>query len=184
MLRIISGKYKGFKLNLVPSKKTKSTSHLVRKALFDTLGNIINNSIVLDLFSGSGSYGFEAISRNAKKIYLIDNLFPAFETLKKNQKKLNLSNEKVHIFFSNAFKILKKFKKQKILFDIIILDPPYFCNLHNLLFKQLDEITHSKSIIIFEINHKTNLPKETEKFITIRKKKYGSKKLNYYKKKQ
>ncbi|MBP3059177.1 hypothetical protein FEF22_000020 [Texas Phoenix palm phytoplasma] len=59
MLRIISGKYKGFNLNLVPSYKTKSTSHLVRKALFDTIGNSIQGNVVLDLFAGTGSYGFE-----------------------------------------------------------------------------------------------------------------------------
>ncbi|MDV3178503.1 MAG: RsmD family RNA methyltransferase, partial [Sweet potato little leaf phytoplasma] len=85
MLRIISGKYKNFRLNLVPSQKTKSSTHLIRKALFDTIQKDIHNSIVLDLFAGSGAYGFEALSREAKKIFMVDNSLPAYLTIRKNQ---------------------------------------------------------------------------------------------------
>ncbi|KXT29317.1 RNA methyltransferase, RsmD family [Candidatus Phytoplasma oryzae] len=183
MIRIISGKYKGFKLDLVPSIKTKSSSHLVRKALFDTIGGFIKETILLDLFAGTGSYGFEAISRDAKKVYLVDNSFIAFKTIHKNKKKLNLSNEKVIIFYSDAFRILKKFIQKKKRFDIVVLDPPYFSDYHVRLFQELDKITYSRSIVVYEMHHKTNFLLDNDIFSLIKTKKYGIKKLNFYKRK-
>lgn len=112
MLYIIAGKYKGFKFYEVPSMKTRSTSHLLRKALFDTIRDFVDGSVVLDLFSGSGAYGFEALSRNAKKVYLVDNFFLAFKTIEKNIQKIHLNKEQVQFFFNDAFKMLKNlFKK-------------------------------------------------------------------------
>ncbi|WBL31393.1 16S rRNA (guanine(966)-N(2))-methyltransferase RsmD [Candidatus Phytoplasma sacchari] len=180
MIRIISGKYKGFKLKMVPSSKTKTSSHLIRKALFDTLGNFVHNTVLLDLFSGSGVYGFEALSRNAKKIYLVDHLFFSFKTIKENIKKLNLTNYEVRVFYSDAFKILKKFIKDKKKFDIIILDPPYFSNYHEKIFSYLDKVIHSNSLIIYETYHKTYLPLKISIFELIKTKKYGNKRLSYY----
>jgi len=104
MLYIISGKYKGFKINSVSSTKTRSTSHALRKSLFDTIGEFINENIVLDLFAGSGAYGFEALSRNAKQVYLVDNFLPAFKIIKKNIKKLNLQKEQIKLFYNNLIK--------------------------------------------------------------------------------
>ncbi|WCA22447.1 16S rRNA (guanine(966)-N(2))-methyltransferase RsmD [Candidatus Phytoplasma oryzae] len=183
MIRIISGKYKGFKLKMVPSSKTRSTSNLLRKSLFNTIGDFIQNAILLDLFSGSGCYGFEALSRNAKEIYLVDNLFVAFKTMHANKKKLSLSNDQIKIFFSDAFKILKKFVKEKKKFDIIIIDPPYFYDYHYKFFPYLDKISYSHSFIIYEIYHTENLPNEIGFFSLFKTKKYGNKRLNYYNKK-
>ncbi|MDO8168247.1 16S rRNA (guanine(966)-N(2))-methyltransferase RsmD [Candidatus Phytoplasma melaleucae] len=185
MLRIISGKYKKFKLNLVPSCKTKSSTHLIRKALFDTVGYIIENSVVLDLFSGSGAYGFEALSRNAKIIYMVDNSFSAYKTIRKNQQKLNLSRHQTRVFYSDAFKILKMFIAKKLVFDLIIVDPPYFYDL-NILYKHLfvnfDKITNDNSWIIYETDHKKLMPSIMDKFYLTKNKKYGRKKLMFYKK--
>ncbi|MDO7983778.1 MAG: RsmD family RNA methyltransferase [Pigeon pea little leaf phytoplasma] len=158
MLRIISGKYKNFRLNLVPSKNTKSSTHLIRKALFDTIQKDINNSIVLDLFAGSGAYGFEALSREAKKIFMVDNSLPAYLTIRKNQNKLKINNQKVIVFYKNAFNILKRFISKKIKFDVIILDPPYVFDIKN-LFPELFKIIHSQSWIIYETYRAPKRPK-------------------------
>ncbi|MEC4558960.1 MAG: 16S rRNA (guanine(966)-N(2))-methyltransferase RsmD ['Conium maculatum' witches'-broom phytoplasma] len=180
MLQIISGKYKGFRLDLVPSEKTKSTSHLVRKALFDTIGAEIEGQTVLDLFSGSGAYGFEALSRKAKMIYMVDNLFAAYKTIKKNSQKLQLKNDEVRIFYGDAFRMLKKFIKEELIFGLIILDPPYFYDYLEPLFNVLGPLTNQNSLVIYETNHKMNLPSKINDFHLIKSKKYGSKKLNYY----
>ncbi|MDV3197912.1 MAG: RsmD family RNA methyltransferase [Candidatus Phytoplasma australasiaticum] len=147
MLRIISGKYKNFRLNLVPSQKTKSSTHLIRKALFDTIQKDIHNSIVLDLFAGSGAYGFEALSREAKKIFMVDNSLPAYLTIRKNQNKLKINNQQIRVFYKNYLNILKRFISQKIKFDVIILDPPYAFEIKN-LFQKLFKIIHSRSWVI------------------------------------
>ncbi|WP_017193452.1 16S rRNA (guanine(966)-N(2))-methyltransferase RsmD [Vaccinium witches'-broom phytoplasma] len=182
MLQIISGKYKGFRLVLVPSEKTKSTSHLVRKALFDTIGAEIEGQTVLDLFSGSGVYGFEALSRKAKAIYMVDNLLAAYKAIKKNCQKLQLKSDEVHIFYGDAFRMLKKFIKEELIFDFIILDPPYFSDYFEPLLKVLSPLTNQNSLVICETNHKMNLPSKINDFHLIKSKKYGSQKLNYYRK--
>lgn len=182
MLYIISGKYKGQKLSSVPSIKTRSTAHLLRKSLFDVIGNVIHDNIVLDLFSGSGAYGFEALSRKAKQVYLVDNFFLAIRTIKKNIKKLNLNKEQVKVFFNDAFKMLRLFVKKKIIFDLIILDPPYFSDFYFVLFQNLHKITNDKSWIILEIHSKTLLPLQIDNFLLFKEKKYGDKKINYYRK--
>ncbi|EMR14732.1 MAG: 16S rRNA (guanine(966)-N(2))-methyltransferase RsmD [Candidatus Phytoplasma australasiaticum] len=180
MLRIISGKYKNFRLNLVPSQKTKSSTHLIRKALFDTIQKDIHNSIVLDLFAGSGAYGFEALSREAKKIFMVDNSLPAYLTIRKNQNKLKINNQQIIVFYKNYLNILKRFISQKIKFDVIILDPPYAFEIKN-LFQKLFKIIHSRSWVIYETNHKNLLPDVDQKFILVKNKKYGSKRLVFYK---
>ncbi|MDV3167944.1 MAG: 16S rRNA (guanine(966)-N(2))-methyltransferase RsmD [Candidatus Phytoplasma stylosanthis] len=183
MLRIISGKYKGFKLNSVLSDQTRSTSHLLRKSLFDTIGKFIEESIVLDLFAGSGACGFEALSRKAKKIYLVDHSFLAFNIINKNKNKLKLDKKKVQIFCSDAFKMLRKFIKQNLFFDLVILDPPYFFNFYISIFKNLEKITHEKSLIVLEIHYKTLLSSEINSFYLFKKKIFGTRKIYFYKKK-
>ncbi|MDV3157294.1 MAG: 16S rRNA (guanine(966)-N(2))-methyltransferase RsmD [Candidatus Phytoplasma australasiaticum] len=180
MLRIISGKYKNFRLNLVPSQKTKSSTHLIRKALFDTIQKDINNSIVLDLFAGSGAYGFEALSREAKKIFMVDNSLPAYLTIRKNQNKLKINHQQIIVFYKSALNILKRFISQKIKFDVIILDPPYAFEIKN-LFQELFKIIHSRGWVIYETNHKNLLPDVDQKFILVKNKKYGNKRLIFYK---
>ncbi|KND62635.1 N6-adenine-specific methylase [Candidatus Phytoplasma phoenicium] len=182
MLKIIAGKYKGLKLSLVPSIKTKPTSHLIRKVLFDTIGNLHDMKKVLDLFSGSGACAFEALSRDAQSIYLVDNLWIAYQTMKKNKKKLNLTNMQAQLFYGNAFKILCRFIEQKLIFDLIILDPPYEKYSYITLFKNLDIITTLKSWVVYETFHRNLLPQNIYSFSLIKNKKYGSKKLYFYQK--
>ncbi|TVY12201.1 16S rRNA (guanine(966)-N(2))-methyltransferase RsmD [Candidatus Phytoplasma pini] len=181
-LKIIGGEYKGFCLNTVKSIKTRHTSHLVRKAIFDTIGNKIINSFVLDLFSGSGAYGFEALSRKAKQVYSVDNLFLAIQTIKKNKKKINLNDDKIKIFYSDVLQIIKKIIKQKLIFDLIILDPPYFYKNYIFLFNYFGNITNSNSTVVYEIHHKSFLPNIINNFILTKSKKYGTKKVYYYQK--
>jgi 16S rRNA G966 N2-methylase RsmD len=113
---------------------------------------------------------------------MVDNLFVAYKTIKKNQQKLRLNNYEVHIFYDDAFKMLKKFIKEKLIFDLIILDPPYCSDYFEPLLNILDELTNENSLVIYECNHKIHLPLKIKKFYLTKSKKYGSKKLNYYRK--
>ncbi|MFP7699600.1 16S rRNA (guanine(966)-N(2))-methyltransferase RsmD [Candidatus Phytoplasma pyri] len=181
---IISGKYKGFKLKLVPSKKTKSTTHLIRKVIFDTLGSWLKNKYVLDLFSGSGACGFEALSRNAKKIYLVDNSLSAIKTIYKNKIKLDLTSSNFKLFFGDYSRILKIFLKKKIFFDLIIVDPPYNFNFYCSLLKNLNLIIKDNGFIICEIYKKVFLPNKIDQLNLVKDKQHGSKKIKFYQKKK
>ncbi|WP_334347419.1 16S rRNA (guanine(966)-N(2))-methyltransferase RsmD [Candidatus Phytoplasma prunorum] len=181
---IISGKYKGFKLKLVPSVKTKSTTHLIRKVIFDTLGSWLKNKYVLDLFSGSGACGFEALSRNAKKIYLVDNSVSAIKTIYKNKIKLNLTSSNFKLFFGDYSRILKIFLKNKKIFDLIIIDPPYNFKFYLSLLKNLNLIIKDNGFIVCEIDKRIILPDKIDQINLIKDKKQGNKKIKFYQKKK
>ena len=83
-MKIISGKYKGRKLDGFDIDGTRPTMDRVKESLFGTIQNYLDNSIVLDLFSGSGNLGIEALSEGASKAYLVDNNKKAIEIIKKN----------------------------------------------------------------------------------------------------
>ena len=89
-MRIISGKFRGKKITLPKDKKTRPLRDLVKESVFNLIQHsnkfdcVIDNSNILDLFSGSGSFGIECISRNAKKVVFIENYKEAIEVLKKN----------------------------------------------------------------------------------------------------
>ena len=95
-MRIISGNFKGRKIFLPNDKHTRPLRDLVKESIFNLLehSNKINfkikNAFILDLFSGSGSFGFECISRGAKKVIFVENHLEALKILNKNISQLNI----------------------------------------------------------------------------------------------
>ena len=83
-MKIISGIYKGRKIEGFDIDGTRPTMDRVKESLFAMIQNNIQDSIVLDLFSGSGNLGIEALSNGAKYAYLVDKNFKAVNTIKKN----------------------------------------------------------------------------------------------------
>ena len=83
-MKIISGKYKGRVLEGFDINGTRPTMDRVKESLFGTIQNYVPNSIVLDLFSGSGNLGIEALSEGAKYAYLVDSNSKAINIIKKN----------------------------------------------------------------------------------------------------
>ena len=129
-MRIISGYLKGKKINLPKDKKTRPLRDLVKESIFNILihSNKINckieNAQILDLFSGSGSFGLECISRGAKKVFFNENYPEALKILKKNITLLNC-NEKVEIIDFNCFDLKNFINKFSDNFDVIFMDPPF-----------------------------------------------------------
>ena len=93
-MRIIGGNFKGVKIFDAFDKNTRPLKDLVKESILNILEHSkdssikLNNSLVLDLFSGTGSLGLECISRGAAKVYFVDNYPQSLEILKKNIKKL------------------------------------------------------------------------------------------------
>ena len=172
-MRIISGKYKGKKLNGFNIEGTRPTMDRVKESLFGMIQTYIPDSIVLDLFAGSGALGLEAVSNGAKECYLIDNNIEAIKTIKENSQNFEEQLNIIHIDYK---KFLKTTDKK---FDVIFLDPPY-------KEKQLDTSLHiieergllnENGIVIceYEIGEPhTNLE-------LIKEKSYGPKKIKIYK---
>lgn len=130
-LRIISGEFKGRFISAPNSKFTRPTTDRVRETLFNLLANIFDftDKNILDLYSGSGSLGFECLSRGAGSVHFIEKNFQVYSNLLNNTVKLGVNN-KVKIiktyakkWTSNSSKIDAQLQKE---YDLIIADPPFF----------------------------------------------------------
>ena len=141
-MRIIGGKNKGKKINLPIDKNTRPLRDLVKESIFNLIehSNKFNasilNSVVLDLFSGTGSFGLECFSRGAKFITFVENYPHILDILKKNISSMNASTSS-EIIENNCFELMKDNKKISKKFDIIFLDPPYKQNNLSLLIDSL-----------------------------------------------
>jgi len=122
-MRIISGKARGTKLYTLEGENTRPTLDRVRESVFNIIQAQIPDSIVLDLFSGSGAIGLEFASRGAKKVYMCDNSRKAVEIINKNIEKTHLQ-EKVELYNCDFKLLISKIAKEEK-FDFIYLDPPY-----------------------------------------------------------
>jgi len=118
-MRILAGRFKGQRIITKKNLPYRPTKSLVRKSIFDRL-NPFNFSLVLDLFSGSGIFGFEAASRGADHITFVEKNSKAIDLIKKNSQ--NKNNNIIFSYYNaDAFKFLKSCNN----FDLIFADPPY-----------------------------------------------------------
>ena len=132
-MRIISGKFRGLKLQPPVDFSIRPTSDRLKESLFSILEsnkyNIrIPNSNVIDICSGTGALGIEALSRGAKFIYFIDKDPKAIDVLQKNISKLKIDYKDetyIKIIRDKANKALQNIKNN---FDIVLIDPPYNSN--------------------------------------------------------
>jgi len=166
-MRIISGQFKGSALYLPKNKKTRPLKDLVRESIFNLLTHSnkisfkIEKSNVLDLFSGTGSFGLECLSRQAEIVFFVEKEKDATIILKKNIKKLKLEN-KTKIFTENVFQYLKKNISPTPKFNLIFCDPPFKDSNMKELFDLLlnNKILKKEGIIVLHRNKsiKNELP--------------------------
>ena len=175
-LRVISGKYKGKNLIGFDIDGTRPTMDRVKESLFGIIQGNIKNSIVLDLFAGSGSLGIEALSNGALECYFIDNNLELINIIKKNT---SYMLDKIHIMKSDYKNALELFKNSNIKFDIIFLDPPYKLNLINECLEKIVEykLLNEGGIVVCEFETESV---ENNNLKLIKDKKYGSKKIKIF----
>ena len=181
-MRIIAGYFKGKKILEPKDKETRPLKDLTKESIFNIINHSnkfsvnIEGSNVLDLFSGTGSFGLECLSRKAKHVTFVENYKEILPILKKNLFNLkSLNNYK--IIQKNILNNLEiNSLKQK--FDIIFLDPPYKKNDLN---KLLNSIINFKLIknggIIIIHRHKKQKDIFPNSFKIIEEKQYGISKI-------
>ncbi|MCV2506465.1 MAG: 16S rRNA (guanine(966)-N(2))-methyltransferase RsmD [Candidatus Lightella neohaematopini] len=122
---IITGGYlKSRVVKTINHPLIKPTTNFSRQILFNWLGQTIINANCLDCFAGSGVLSFEAISRNARYITMLENNFFIFKQLLYNTSVLSIGV--ANIIYTNALKWLNNTKE---IFDIVFIDPPFKSNL-------------------------------------------------------
>ena len=161
-MRIIAGQFKGRKILEPTDKTTRPLKDLVKESIFNIINHSrkfnlnLKNSNVLDLFSGVGSFGLEALSREARNVIFVENYSVSLLILKKNVENFKLEEKckiiEADIFNDFDFKTLKK----KI--DLIFLDPPFKEKNISLILSKIKDakILDRKGVIIIHRNFKEN----------------------------
>ena len=169
MIRIISGKFRHREVFQPDSKDVRPTQDRVREALFSALHDV-EDKVVLDLFAGSGAYGFEALSRGAKKIYFNDALKLSYNAIAKTAETLRCK-ESIVLTLLDYKNALNRHKDVK--FDLVFLDPPYKMDVNNKIIEFLvsNDMLSENAIIVVE--QEIDI-KEVEGF-TLKRYKYGYK---------
>ena len=160
-MRVISGLLKGKSINFLKNTNTRPLKDSVKENIFNIIkhSHLINikleNSNVLDLYSGVGSFGIECISRGAKKVTFVEKDLNASEILNKNLSKLSISSKTV-VHTSSIENMLLNIENEK--FDIFFFDPPFkdlkFIN--NLKLIKKKGIFEKKHILIIHREKKSN----------------------------
>ncbi|MDH5630124.1 MAG: 16S rRNA (guanine(966)-N(2))-methyltransferase RsmD [Gammaproteobacteria bacterium] len=168
-LRIIAGEMRGRKISFASAEGLRPTLDRIRETLFNWLAYDIHGSECLDLFAGSGALGFEAISRGAAAVVMVDNNAQVCQKLKANQSSLKIENMEV-INQSYAEYLNQNDKK----FDLIFLDPPFHQNLLPVVFQSLHQHIKPNGLVYVEQEKQTALFEPDDKWLKIKNKQAGS----------
>jgi 16S rRNA (guanine966-N2)-methyltransferase len=123
-VRIIGGEWKRRVLRFPDSEGLRPTPDRVRETLFNWLGQDLDGLSCLDLFAGSGALGFEAASRGAAKVVMVEQSPKVFAALDANARLLG-GNERLQIARADAVKFASSLSSTSSRFDVLFLDPPY-----------------------------------------------------------
>lgn len=135
-MRVIAGKVKGFKLDMVPGDVTRPIMDKVKESLFNIIAPYIRESAFLDLFAGTGSVGIEALSQGAKFARFIDRNRDAIKTVLANLEHTRLTEE-AEVWRMDAFVFLRREPDRQ--FDFIYVAPPQYKGLWVKAMKMIDE---------------------------------------------
>jgi len=131
-VRIIAGEYRGRRIAVPDRPGLRPTPDRVRETLFNWLGQSLDGLACLDLFAGSGALGFEAASRGAARVVMVEHDRAAFALLRKTRELL--AARQVELVLDDAYAYLKRATER---FDVVFLDPPFRQNALPAVFKLL-----------------------------------------------
>ncbi len=163
-MRIFSGIYKGRAIQSPAGQVTRPTSAKLRQSLFNICQFIEKPYAFLDLFSGSGAMGLEALSRGASHAAFVDSSRESIRCIKQNLHAFGFEETDaitVDIIHADVFDVLAKLAKKGQLFDIIYADPPYNMGLGLATLRLIDELNLTKPSGFFFLEEESNsLPED------------------------
>lgn len=178
-MRITTGKYRNRKL-FYP-RGIRPTQDKVRKAVFDILGDI-SGLTFLELYAGSGAIGFEALSRGALELTMVESQRDSVLTIKRNINTLGASP--CNLYHLDAEKAVKLLAQNKKIFDIIFLDPPYHLDKAKKILQTLEayDILSPNGLILVQHSRLELLSGNSLNFRLIKEAKYGDTWLSIFRK--
>ena len=177
-MRVVAGKYRAKKLNEFSLGSTRPTLDRVKEAIFSSIQFDLLGAKVLDLFSGTGALGIEAISRGAKLTYFVDNEKKAIDIIKSNLKGIT---EEYKVCFQDYLTFLKDNKNTK--FNIVLLDAPFNTDYaeNAIEFLTQNDMMEDDGVIVFEKDYNKVYTKKFDGYKRTDKK-YGTVGVVYFRK--
>jgi len=169
-LRICGGRYRSIRLKC-PASTVRPTTDRVKEAIFSALAHYLHDSIVLDLFAGSGSLGIESISRGAAKVTFVDKSRECINFIKQNLQSIDAKEISV-VIQSEARTYINSCDKT---FDLIFMDPPYHKGLASELTPHVYNLLNPGGILVVEHSTKELIPLAAWKT-----KQYGETAISYF----
>jgi len=171
-MRIIAGKYKGRTLHSSDDLSIRPMTDRIKEYIFNILQNYPDKARVADVFSGSGSLGIEALSRNAAHISFIEKMNSSIKVLSTNLNNLKIPKENYSVIQQDAFDFVKTSSLQ---FDLIFMDPPFrlerLQELIDMVF--MNENLTDKTILVLQHENSNPVQSETNLYSSFVEKKIG-----------
>jgi 16S rRNA (guanine(966)-N(2))-methyltransferase RsmD len=185
-MKILTGEYSG--RNFYRPIDIRPTQNILRKAIFDIIGRELEGLRFLDLFSGSGAVGLEALSCGASEVYLVERDAKAVETIQENLTIFKPAERglKAYVVAQDAFKTVKQLAREGQKFHVVFFDPPYGLKLARKALKTLlaHDILHASSFVIAQYDDGERLPDVQGKLVVLKNNLYGTSRLTVYQKQE
>lgn len=180
-MRVIGGKARRYKLKTIEGMSTRPTTDRIKETIFNMIQFEIQGKVFLDLFSGSGAIGIEALSREAEKCYFVEKSKVALEIIKENLEHTNLLDNSI-IKSMEVDKAICDLNEKNIKIDIIFMDPPYDKGYIDIILKKIEkyDILEKDGIIIIESSRKEEFD-INNKYEVYKQKKYNTTKITMLK---
>ncbi len=176
-VRLTGGENKRKSLKI--PKGIRPTRAIVKRSIFDSLGDFVDGSDVLEIFAGSGAVGFEALSRGANSCVFIEKSREGVLTILENAKTLEISS-KVRVIKGDYVRGLNELLKEGLKFDLIFADPPYDFSQHDEIFKRVVRLLKDQGLYLVEVRNKTPMPEKFEILEKVKEANFGQTKVLYY----
>ena len=170
-MRIIAGTARSRRIEAPEGKDTRPTLDRVRENLFNIRQTKIRDSVVLDLFAGSGALSFEAVSRGAAYAVLCDHDRNANRTEKRNAEALGFT-DRTEIYCCDWKTAVRNLEQRKDRFDLIFLDPPYMMHDLREITVACEKLLSEDGRIIVEFENE-QLPQITDRLEMLDRRRYG-----------
>lgn len=156
-MRVIAGKAKRLPLKTMDGLDTRPTTDKIKETLFNIISPELYDAVFLDLFSGSGGIGIEALSRGAKEVYFVESNKKVMEYIKENLAFTKLEKH-AKLLCMDYMVALKELEQKNLVFDFIFMDPPYHKDFEKKCLQYLmnSKLSSDNTTIIIEAALDTN----------------------------
>jgi 16S rRNA (guanine(966)-N(2))-methyltransferase RsmD len=180
-MKILTGELRGRAISFSPNPHLRPTADKVRKALFDMLQGALEDKFVLDIFSGTGALGLEALSGGAASATFLEKDRIQCRRIQENIDRLGLKTRS-RVFCGDAEESLKRLSRDGKRFDIIFLDAPYGLGIGLRTLEALSalDLLISETLVFFECNRREEIPESVGCLRLEKEKVYGDTKVRVY----